>query len=393
MAEQSGRRRGDAFRAGDVVLLVPGIFGFASFGDGIQYFAGAEKVLRGAAWGGAEPPRTQVTEPPPTGSLARRVRSLHDSVASAPLAQGALVHLIGHSTGGLDARLLVNRKFLLHGLDEAARARVWDRLGRIVTLSAPLHGTPVAAQLDDDFHFGVFLLVWVAAILDKAGKLRDRKALKLLWDALRSARGATRRGGEPHLGLVNERLIPALAALLGDSTAAARVVEFFRNIQGDSSLIYDLTPRLMEELNAQITDGEILPLTHFLTVAPPPPPRLPLGGELFVRWAYRHFYEATTAGSFTHAVPDVPLRSIGVDEPGWRTAAHRPSDAVVPVASQALTWTGATLVFGDHLDVTGHYPSVETIALFKSGAEFGPDQFAALWGAIADVIRGATAIA
>src|ERR1700730_16098668 len=104
----AGTPAGEAWRM-EVVLFVPGFFGFGSFGHPdrplIEYFARVEDALLRAH---VRPARFAVHQPPPAGSLADRVRSLHGRAAEL-LREGATrLHLVGHSTGGLDARLLAH---------------------------------------------------------------------------------------------------------------------------------------------------------------------------------------------------------------------------------------------------------------------------------------------
>jgi len=72
----------------EVVLFVPGFFGFGAFGHPdrplIEYFARVEDALLRAH---VRPLRFAVHQPPPAGSLAERVRSLHQKAAEV-LAQG-----------------------------------------------------------------------------------------------------------------------------------------------------------------------------------------------------------------------------------------------------------------------------------------------------------------
>ena len=63
----------------EAVVLVPGFFGFGQFGSPpgrvLEYFAGVKQALVRS-----EPSlegRIVVHEPPPTGSIAERVESLH----------------------------------------------------------------------------------------------------------------------------------------------------------------------------------------------------------------------------------------------------------------------------------------------------------------------------
>src|SRR5512133_265134 len=142
-------------RLADQVLLVPGFFGFGSFGrEGKPHITYFDNVIR--AMVAARPElsgRIHVHEPPPMGSLEARVQSLQDAVlqrlggallSGEARGRGPRIHLVGHSTGGVDARLLANPRYRFRGEDRALRTRLLRHLGTVVTLSAPQHGTPIA---------------------------------------------------------------------------------------------------------------------------------------------------------------------------------------------------------------------------------------------------------
>ncbi|HTU57588.1 MAG TPA: hypothetical protein VMF89_04125, partial [Polyangiales bacterium] len=132
------------------VLLIPGFFGFGRFqgrdGFQIEYFAGIAKIFERAG----KDVRVLVHEPPPTGSLDARVASLHDAVlkllAGTDLHhndpfKAKRIHLIGHSAGGVDARLYTRPEFRwAGGPAPEQRADVLKAIGDVVTLSAPFHG-------------------------------------------------------------------------------------------------------------------------------------------------------------------------------------------------------------------------------------------------------------
>ena len=122
----------------DTVVFIPGFFGFGPFGESgkpfIEYFAHVEESLLAAL---PLPMRFVVHEPPPTGALDERVRSLHQTF----LKTEGRVHLIGHSAGGLDARLFANARYNTPAL------KLFERLGVVVTLSAPFFGAPLARRL------------------------------------------------------------------------------------------------------------------------------------------------------------------------------------------------------------------------------------------------------
>ncbi len=138
-----------------VVLLIPGIFGFNALGPVdkpvLEYFAGVRKIL--------EPRFTVlVHEPPPTGSLEERAESLYLALCKLkygvrlPHAAQAVtadrVHLVGHSTGGLDARHVANPKFEWPDRPSPAkRDEVTRMITKIVTIAAPFRGSPVVDHI------------------------------------------------------------------------------------------------------------------------------------------------------------------------------------------------------------------------------------------------------
>src|SRR6188768_1739885 len=79
---------------------------------------------------------------PPTSSLRYRSRVLATTVARTA-GDTDPIHLVGHSTGGLDVRLVVSPSATL-GIDSPLRA--WrGRVARAVTINPPHYGTPVAS--------------------------------------------------------------------------------------------------------------------------------------------------------------------------------------------------------------------------------------------------------
>lgn len=110
------------------IVLVHGLFGFDRIGVGpvslIDYFHGIPRALR-AAGNTVVVPRVH-----PTAGMARRVEQLARWI-SAAVPEGPF-HLIGHSMGGLDARLLLD--------DPVWRARTLS----LTTIGTPHLGTSLA---------------------------------------------------------------------------------------------------------------------------------------------------------------------------------------------------------------------------------------------------------
>ena len=89
-----------------LVFLVPGFFGFSSFGA-VSYFDDVERSLDLALRRRGVNARIVRCATQPTASIPRRAEVLRRQViASGGLDAGEL-HFIGHSTGGLDVRMLL----------------------------------------------------------------------------------------------------------------------------------------------------------------------------------------------------------------------------------------------------------------------------------------------
>src|SRR6185295_5590172 len=88
------------------VLLVPGFFGFGSLGE-ISYFAGIRPLLEQSFERAGL--SVEVSEVPtlPTASIRVRAARVREALARIAAADDGPIHIIGHSTGGLDARLAI----------------------------------------------------------------------------------------------------------------------------------------------------------------------------------------------------------------------------------------------------------------------------------------------
>jgi triacylglycerol lipase len=374
----------------DGVLLIPGFFGFAAFGRGasqIVYFDHVAHAIEGVnpdlrGW-------IDYSEPPPTGSLANRVQNLQDKILSV-LSQGiggdaarkpARLHLIGHSTGGLDARLLVNRRYRFAN---DRRSEILDRIGAVVTVSAPLHGSPIAERMNTAFRLSLPAM-YLLSIAAKAREIAARA-------------GWTLPSLAPILELVPFRQIPdgpTLRTLLSlDDTTVADIGRFLAHVSADGDLIDDLKPSNMRALNAEIAEGDEQehPLHSFADVSPPPHLIPPIDllhpvGSLIFHQLYAGAYAATASAAFRpNTFPEG--RWLGGD----RSLAHTgacPNDGIVPSASHTLTGQAAGVVEADHLDVIGHFDSdhFDGTTLFESHAGFDDARFRTLWQAVAQLLR------
>lgn len=364
----------------DCVILIPGFFGFGTFGrktgERISYFdrvetalVEAKPVLKGKIY---------VHEPMPTGSLESRARSLFEKILAVIGEQtvlgpdgGVRVHLVGHSTGGVDARLVMNPGFTLDGIDQELRESVTAHVGSVTTLSAPLYGTPIATGLRVPFHLLLDALsLWT--ILDHADKLRDKTALPRV--TLLSALGLMSRSPR-----VNEPVIRLLGDL--DPDTALEIERFRGLILSDSSCMQDLAPKSMAAINAKLVKDPVR-MRRYVTIAPKP--SLFHVDAMDRRAAYALSYRETALSDFEpRELPTGAPWLIGnmSDALGEAPLAN---DGVVPSSSQYVKGLPAKMVVADHLDVVGHFDGKENTTVFKSGAHFDADEHRKLWTDIAD---------
>lgn len=123
------------------IVLVPGFFGFANLGD-FTYFGHVRDLLAelGPPLGLEGEVVVVLTEP--TASLTRRAAILCETVTTLLDRSPGQVSLVGHSSGGLDARLLCTPGVTLPtGADPERCARA---VRALVTVSTPHYGTPLA---------------------------------------------------------------------------------------------------------------------------------------------------------------------------------------------------------------------------------------------------------
>jgi hypothetical protein len=124
------------------VYLIPGFFGFTSLGS-LNYFLGVHELLSERLAAHGVDAVVHETETLPTGSIRQRaVRLLHRVEREKAFVGDVGIHFVGHSTGGLDARLLVTPGVRLVQSD--IEQEICDHVRSVQTLSTPHHGTPLA---------------------------------------------------------------------------------------------------------------------------------------------------------------------------------------------------------------------------------------------------------
>jgi pimeloyl-ACP methyl ester carboxylesterase len=363
----------------DAVVLAPGLLGFSRLG-GFYYFADrVVATLRGLL---EEALRRAVPVVPcttlPTSSLAARQAFLVSYLERlcARLEGVERLHLVGHSTGGVDVELLACTTRLDGTAWATSEQLVRARIASVVTISAPHHGTGLAdSRLAS---FGANPLLDPGAIVPLARVLADLIAL----------------------------LPREIAAAAGFAVARPNdVLRFLLQVVESRDLIGDLKPAHMDALRARVKQEASIPVTAIVTGTAPRYGGARPSDPFFVDL---YGMTATAAASPSPAVeacrrrleralevePELLVASRTAEVPRQVDVAL--NDGIVNSARQLVdehTRIGA-IVLADHGDVLGHYDRQDDLidgtplnaGLFHSGAGFGDDQFFELYRRVACAI-------
>lgn len=373
------------------IYLVPGMFGFARIGS-LDYFGHVSRALEARYASRGRRAECHVVDVHPTASIRRRADSLLTRILDTAADAGP-IHIIGHSTGGLDARLLASPTSRVLR-DESHRSRAEAlllRLASITTMNTPHRGTPLAAFFATKS--GQQVLYALMALTVTGLKLGAPPI------ALASALLATlgRISGAAELPLI-ERVSESLIKVLDDASSR-ELRGFLRLIRADQGTVIQLTPEAMDIFEASVIDRPDVRYQCVATFAPAAAPRT-IMGSLLSPWSlvssaiFAVLYNITKDQD-----PTYPAKS---PSPALHRAvatllADMPpdtaNDGVVPFYSQLwgdVVWAGSA----DHLDVVGHFPGRKrrgrateaepNVDWLRSGAGFDENRFETVMDRIVD---------
>jgi pimeloyl-ACP methyl ester carboxylesterase len=390
-----------AGRAEHAVFLLPGLLGFEHFST-FHYFG--ERVvaaLRAGLEARLGMPVPVIAVPvPPAATLRQRqgklIKTLADRLHTLEHGNKPMsVHLVGHSTGGLDANLLTLRTPLggwtWADLDPRAPA-LQDRIRTVVSIASPQQGACIARDP-------------VARVISH----RDPRGLPSFADLL----------GRFTLSAIKD-------VELGDLTTSAsrearKTYRFVREVLskwellGDLQPTYAIDPRALRPGvrrrsfvtvtgQARLGDASIAPADAFFRALAERASGWHNGsaeqGERVLASVARlnHVLGSELAG-------DLLIKADGIELPARLDAGH--NDGVVNAARQLIDPNDpdelAGIVVGDHFDVVGYYDrhawtlddqgneqsSQVLSGLLHSGSGFRDDQFFDLYRRVSEQIAGA----
>lgn len=379
------------------VYFTPGMFGFGRLAS-YDYFVHVERALSERLRAAGDQVETRVVEVAPTESIRRRAVRLAEAVASTcedPNPDAGPIHLIGHSTGGLDARLAASPGV---SLPVPARTLAWrSRLASITTINAPHFGTPLASfftTVSGQRALRALSALTVIALSVGAPPLS-------IVSALVAAFGRVDRALGLELGVL-DRTTDALLRRL-DEARSLEVRAYLDGMNKDNGAMVQLMPEAMDLFAAGVEDPPGVLCQSTVSMAPLPSVRTLMRAVLHPTNALSEAVFAILYGITSQYDASYPCCAPDADDENQRSLVlpfgHAPeasaNDGVVPIHSQIwgkLVWAG----YGDHLDVIGHFPGPPApdptgvegtgpphIDWLVSGSDFDSGRFASLMDAIA----------
>lgn len=352
------------------VYLIPGLFGFARLA-GYDYFAHLERALQRRFDAAGVEHELHVVATPPTASITVRAAVVARAITRSAGSEGP-IHLLGHSTGGLDARLLLSPGTVLPV--EPSELAWTERTRSVIALNAPHHGTPLAA------HFTTVAgthLLYALSLLTVTTLSVSRLPLSVLSTLLALIAGASQLLGIRVLDEVTRQVLRVF-----DDHGRAEIAEYLQHARRDRGGIVQLMPEVMELFNAAVQDREGVRYGCVVSAAPPPAVRS-VPAAFFSNFALQLGVYATVYGVASRDVSRYPYgtptaeqaarleAAIGPVTPGW-------VDGIVPTLSMLwgeMIWCGRA----DHLDIVGHFADDEGrgehLDWLTSGANFRRAQF------------------
>jgi pimeloyl-ACP methyl ester carboxylesterase len=384
------------------VFLVPGLLGFENFSS-FRYFG--DRVVAALRSGlearlGSRVPVVALPIPP-TASIAERqrhlVRSLADRLHRLEHGHKALkVHLVGHSTGGVDANLLTHARprGASSWSEIDSRAGILrDRIRSVVSIASPLQGTcitrdPIARLLSDRDPRGVPALLRLLGLF-AVSSIKDVELADFAASSLHELRKTARFVAE-----LSKRW-----ALLSDLEPSNSIdIDGLKKGVVRRSFV-TITGR------AKLGDASVTPPDSFFRALSERAEGWKTGcaeeGEHVIASVARLKRALTQTAHNDNALV---LRAPGIELPDLLDAGH--NDGVVNSARQLLNPDDpeelAAIVVADHFDVVGYYDryiwksdapgllgedQTQVLSgLLHSGCNFRDDQLFELYHRVADVI-------
>ncbi|MEO8901856.1 MAG: hypothetical protein ABI488_08320 [Polyangiaceae bacterium] len=360
------------------VYFVPGMFGFGHLA-GYDYFkhvrSGLEKRFAAAGV-------TAVFEDvpaPPTSSIRYRSRILAATVSKSASTDDGPIHLIGHSTGGLDVRLVLAPSVNLGLTREqlAWRARVVSA----VTINAPHYGTPLATYFTT---VSGTRLLYILSLLTVVSLTIGEPSLAIF------SRLVAGVGGIDSLFGSDTKLFSRVTDTIlrfADREGRGEIADFLSKVRVDQGAIIQIMPEAMDLFNAATEADSHVRYGCVVSAAPPPRTmrfarRVRSPYAAFTAAIFGTLYQFASQESDVYPYARPTAREAEFLRAGMDNEVNNASnDGITPTLGMLwgeLLWAGEA----DHLDILGHFQDdqkpVEHIDWVTSGSRFTRQRFGAV---------------
>jgi hypothetical protein len=332
------------------VYLIPGLFGFGQLA-GYDYFHHVREALKRRYADAGVALATELVPTPPTSSLRHRSRILAKTIERTAGDEGP-IHLLGHSTGGLDARLVLSPSTNLEVSPE--RLQWTSRAVSAVSLNTPHFGTPLAGYFSTVSGTRV---LYALSLLTVVSLSVGEPSLAVFSKVLAALGGVERLlGGD--LRLISR--VTDMILRFVDEEGRGDIQEFLGKIRVDQGAIIQIMPEALDLLNASAEDHPAIRYGCVATAAPAPHPvrfakrvRSPYAALSAAMFSTLYQFTGQPRRMYPYARPNARQRELldtGIEE----EVTDRSNDGIVPTLSMLwgkLLWCGEA----DHLDVLGHF--------------------------------------
>jgi hypothetical protein len=316
---------------------------------------------------------------PPTSSLRYRSRILAATVAKSAHADDGPIHLIGHSTGGLDVRLVLSPSVSLGVSREQLAWR--KRVVSAVTINAPHYGTPLATYFATVSGTRV---LYVLSLLTVVSLTIGEPSLAIFSRLVAGVGGIDSLfGGDMKLF---SRVTDTVLRFV-DREGRGEIADFLSKVRIDQGAIIQIMPEAMDLFNAACESDPSVRYGCVVSAAPPPramrfAKRVRSPYAAFTAAIYSTLYQFASQESevYPYARPtqrETEFLRTGVDQ----DVTPESNDGIVPTLGMLwgeLLWAGEA----DHLDILGHFGDDQKPALHMdwvtSGSRFTRQRFGAV---------------
>jgi triacylglycerol lipase len=364
------------------VFLSPGMFGFGQLGS-YNYFAHIQRELTARFAAAGHELIAHTIEDLPTASIRRRATRLADTIAKH--SGGDPIHLLGHSTGGLDARVVASPATLMD--------RPWlPQLRSVTTMNTPHYGTPLAAFFVTAMGQRVLAALSALTVTGLTLGAQPLAAASVILGVFRASDQTV-----PFKLELIDRSISSVVGLVDDARSP-EVRTFLGAIEDDQGSMVQVSPEAMDLFVAGFADRPGVTYQSTVSMAPPPKPRKwleqvghPWRTVSLSLFFALHRITAKVSDRYPCAPqPDAGATTEAILARAFSETPKSANDGIVPLRSQVwgnVVWAG----YGDHLDVLGHFvgadskiaPELRHRDWLTSGSKFGERELAAVMDAVA----------